>query len=160
MTGTSRSGILQFFEVGAQAGALGPHSPVGTSQFEFTSSRHQSPSLLPVFAAFLQNALVFKAFFLLLFYHLFSVYLNTSCSQAWNGHGWTCSGAARFPPCLGMWVLNCYFLFFFMTDRQHPALEGRRTARVVVLRDSESSWNQKAPQADFWRQRILELLQS
>ena len=47
-----------------------------------------------------------------------------------------------------------------MTDRQHPALEGRRTVRAVVLRDSESSWNQKAPQADFRRPRILELLQS
>jgi len=44
-----------------------------------------------------------------------------------------------------------------MTERQHPALEGRHTAGAVVLRDFESCWNPKAPQEDFLRQRILEL---
>lgn len=73
--------------------------------------------------------------------------------------------AVGLPDFLPVWACGCltaisFFFFFFMTDRQHPALEGRRTARAVVLRDSESSWNQKAPQADFQRPRILELLQS
>lgn len=71
--------------------------------------------------------------------------------------------AVGLPDFLPVWACGCLTaisFFFFMTDRQHPALEGRCTARAVVLRDSESSWNQKAPQADFRRPRILELLQS
>lgn len=47
-----------------------------------------------------------------------------------------------------------------MMDRQHPALRERHIAGDVVLRDSKSGWNPKAPQEDFLRQRILELLQS
>ena len=55
--------------------------------------------------------------------------------------------AVGLPDFLPVWACGCLtaISFFFMTDRQHPALEGRRTARAVVLRDSESSWNQKAP---------------
>lgn len=68
------------------------------------------------------------------------------------------------PDFLPVWACGCLtaisFFFFLMTNRQHPALEGRLMAGAVVLRDSESYWNPKAPREGFPSQRILELPQS